>query len=369
MPDGEGRAQGPAHNLIIGQEDQGHGAVDVAVVSRYAEGWHVYAEAGWPGVVPILTTYKGQPTDGKFPPPAGYTGKAGVYPTRDQMTAWASRPDLFGNIALRAPDDVIGLDCDAYGDKHGDQTMLNCIEAWGELPPTWRSSSRELDPDEMAGWDSGIFWYRVPAGLHWLSKLPGGDVEVIQHGHRYAVVWPSVHPSVRQYRWWNLDADDSDPDTALPDGTVPRPSDFPDLPAGWVDGLNVAQVDTASAVDLGEAAGWLTEDEPCQAVAKILDAWTGSSRHDTAMSLQVKILRHGEQGHRGTLAAWDTLHSLFVDAVTGDGTRTATAAESEWSDLAAGAPGQIRNRTHPMRRGCCPRVMTVDLTTRTAVMT
>jgi hypothetical protein len=331
--------------------------------------WRQYVDAGWRGPIPIATTWRGAPSDGKFPPAAGYTGRRryGTWPTVEDMATWAAQPHRWSNIALRPPDDVIGLDVDAYDAKRGDQTMAECVARWGELPPTWRSSSRDLDPDEMAGWDSGVYWYRVPAGLVWPGKLPGGDVEIIQHGHRYAVVWPSVHPSGRTYRWWNLDEGDD----FCPSSLIPGPSDFPHLPAAWTAGLTKGEtvgrrpgvVVNERMDDHGaEARRWLTPGEPCQAVVRVLDLFGPASRHDGMVQAQVRLLRLGEQGHRGVRAALDTLESMFVDAVTADGSRTASLAADEWQRALNDAPAVIvgQGLTPAARRGCCPTVMTLD---------
>jgi hypothetical protein len=106
--------------------------------------------------------------------------------------------------------------------------------------------------------------------------------------------------------------------------------------------------------DIGDARQWLTPGEPCQAVARVLAEFNGTSRHDTMLAAQVRLLRLGEQGHRGVLAGLDTLESLFVDAVTADGSRTPALAADEWQRALNGAPRQIRARTPKERRGCCP---------------
>jgi hypothetical protein len=340
---GEGRAQGPAHR-IDHHEDQGHG-------TPYTEGWTIYLDAGWTGPIPIARSWRGEPSDGKFPPAAGFTGRrnAGIWPTVERMAEWAAEPHRWGNLALRMPDDVIGFDCDAYDGKHGDRTMDGAEERWGELPATWRSSSRGLDPDEFAGWDSGIYFYRVPSGLQWPGKLPGGDVEVIQHGHRYAIVWPSVHPSGRLYRWWD------DYGEEMTTGIVPSPVDFPDLPASWVAGLAGGEMTVAAPVDLGEAQGWATEGIPCQAVRTALAGSMGGSRHGTALRLQVKLLRLGEQGHQGVRSALLDLRLDFLAGVTMDGSRTVGEAATEWDDMLTGAAAQITSRTPEGRKGCCIR--------------
>ena len=209
----------------------------------------------------------------------------------------------------------------------------------------------------------------MPAGLVWPGKLPGGDVEIIQHGHRYAVVWPSRHPSGRLYVWWDPE-DYSD----TPAQWVPKIKELEELPAAWVAGLT--QGKTASRRpgvvvndrmrDHGpDARQWLTPGEPCQAVIRVLDHFGPASRHDTMVQAQVRLLRLGEQGHRGVRAALDTLESMFVEAVTADGSRDPALAEDEWRRALNDAPAVIvaQGLTHPMRRGCCmevPRLLTGD---------
>jgi hypothetical protein len=121
-------------------------------------------------------------------------------------------------------------------------------------------------------------------------------------------------------------------------------------------GLNTVQVyDSAmeAPVVLGEAAGWLTEGDRCQAMEKALGKYKTSARHNTTLETQVAILRLGEQGHRGGRAAWDRLRSTFLADVTSDGSRTSEEAEREWSDMASGAPKRVVGRTRPEDYGCC----------------
>ncbi|MGH7866834.1 MAG: bifunctional DNA primase/polymerase, partial [Candidatus Dormibacteraceae bacterium] len=96
-------------------------------------------------------------------------------------------------------------------------------------PDTWITTSR------ADGTGSGIRIFRVPEGVHWRSKLfdnegNDGNIEIIQHGHRYVMVWPSVHPKTKQiYTWYG------------PGWTQalqpPRPRDFAALPQAWVNYL------------------------------------------------------------------------------------------------------------------------------------
>ena len=139
----------------------------------------------------------------------------------EQVRRWI-RSDPAGNIALRLPDGVIGIDLDLYPDPTKDHPAVERLAAWdalvsslGPLPESPRATSRN---DGI----SGIRLYRVPAGWKAAGILPvapvcvghplldgrearPGDLvspgEVIQHHHRYLVAPPSVHPSGRRYRW------------------------------------------------------------------------------------------------------------------------------------------------------------------------
>jgi hypothetical protein len=58
------------------------------------------------GVLPL-------PPRAKKHPPGGYTGKDGVYPDDQKIEEWRNRW-VNGNIALRMPGDVLGIDVDDY---------------------------------------------------------------------------------------------------------------------------------------------------------------------------------------------------------------------------------------------------------------
>lgn len=158
----------------------------------------LYRAAGWRGTLPL-------PYGRKTPPPDGFTGAAGAWPSEADVHAWIE-DDRPRNIALRLPPGVIGLDIDAYDGRPGAETLAALERKLGRLPPTWRSSSRDDDPH------SGIRFYRVPEGVTGMWAGPG--IDVIRYAHRYAVVWPSVHPSGRVYRWYR------------PDGTVAAPGEM-----------------------------------------------------------------------------------------------------------------------------------------------
>jgi len=180
----------------------------------YGEAAELYRNAGWQGVLPIV---------GKRMAPTGYTGYNGAWPTDAVIDDWVNvRGDE--NIGLRMPDDIIGIDVDAYDGRKGLETItwwesqLDCV-----LPLSPRSSARTDG--------SGIRFFRVPPGLNWKSDLgTGSNVEIIRFGHRFAMVWPSVHPDINEmYRWLAPD------NTVLDD--IPGMGEFPALPDEWVAGL------------------------------------------------------------------------------------------------------------------------------------
>jgi hypothetical protein len=181
-----------------------------------------YLTGGWTSVLPL-------PTGQKFPPAKGWTGKDAPWPDEDQHRQWAEQHED-GNLALRLPPGVLGIDVDAYGDKHGDETLAKLEAEHGPLPETWISSSRD---DGV----SGIRLYRVPEGLTWKNQP---DIEVIHAGHRYVVAWPSVHPNGGTYRW-NRPG-------------VPVMAELPELPPAWVKALTETRQTPALAqpVDLDD---------------------------------------------------------------------------------------------------------------------
>jgi AAA domain/Bifunctional DNA primase/polymerase, N-terminal len=176
-----------------------------------------YFEAGWPGPLPL-------PANAKRDPPKGFTGLDGDWPSRPDIQAWLDNGASNGNICLRLPKTVIGIDVDMYDGKAGRATLTEMEAKWGQLPDTWMSSSRQDG--------SGIRFYGVPEGAHWPS-VPGPGIEIIQYGHRYAVVSPSIHPNGGQYRWMSVDG-------VLFD-SIPTLAALTPLPLSWVQGLSTLQ--------------------------------------------------------------------------------------------------------------------------------
>lgn len=302
-------------------------AEEGSVQGPYEQAAKDYRAQGWLDVLPL-------PAGQKSHPPTGFTGKrfAHISPTDDQILTWIKSRGS-GNVALRMPADVLGIDVDAYGDKDGGGTLAKAIASFGPLPDTWRVTSRDDGT-------SGIRFYRVPQGLQWPNQV-GPGIETIHRGHRYAVVWPSLHPEGRTYRWIG-------PDGMTSIGAGPSPMILPELPVAWVQGLTHGQAalpatehSDANAEEMAVAyQDWSTPGTPCALVnAKMheIDAAISGrlgSRHDAVRDTMLGLLRLGQTGHSGVGYAIDKAGRDFVDAVGRD--RGMTTADLEWRRMLLG---------------------------------
>ena len=164
------------------------------------------------------------PKGKKGPPPKGRTGRDGtdLTPKEIETTEWD------GNLGTRCPIGVVGIDVDHYPPKWGMSHLerhLGC-----KLTRTYASSGREAP--------SGIYWYRVPARYGDLEGQPCKGVEIIQHHHRYAVVFPSRVKDEeydRRYKWWDMDGREMD--------GPPSVDDLPQLPFHIVKQLAKGEAD------------------------------------------------------------------------------------------------------------------------------
>ncbi|MEY2433088.1 MAG: hypothetical protein QOC92_2813 [Acidimicrobiaceae bacterium] len=299
------------------QDDQKHVQPNTVVGSAagYASLSREYQRKGW-HPVPLQA---GQ----KWPPPPGYTGKARVTPSGADIEAWSEdRPN--DNIAIVMPDGVIGIDIDHYGEKTGGDTIAQHEARLGQLPRTWRSSSRPDDPV------SGIRFYRVPPGWTGAGALDGGGVEVVQPHHRYAVVSPSIHPEGREYAWLDANAHPCE---------IPNVWDLPHLPQVWVDDLHKALGETSdNALEL-TIDEILTDGEPDERVAARLAEALGAlegrkgSRHDNTRDNVLTLMRFGKEGHPGVRAALQQLGDAHVAAVWQDRPRGKAEAIKGFHDM------------------------------------
>lgn len=301
----------------------------------YRDAAPIYRAAGWSGVLPI-------PYGTKKLLAKGWTGHNGQWPSGADIQAWLDDPALDaggGNIALRLPPDVIGIDVDAYAGKNGAASFTARLQQWGPLPPTWISTARD---DGV----SGIRLFRVPDGLRWPGQA-GEHIEIIQVGHRYLVVSPSLNPdSGTRYRW------------IRPDGIVstapPGPDDLPELPIPWILGLTGGEAaEDATHADLApsDVQAWIVahhRNGMCRAtiavLAKLLGELHTGSAHE-ALRRTFGLCRLAEQGHTGLADALVQVRAAFHAEATRTGRRGTVRsdddAEQEWRRSLAGAVRRV----------------------------
>lgn len=288
--------------------------------ATYAMALRAYKAQDWRGVLPL-------PPRSKMPPPTGFTGANGHWPSIADEYDFAEIAPPDANIGLRLPPGVIGLDVDDYDGKHGWDNLLDL--KLSPLPPTWRSSARDIP--------SGIYLYHVPIEARLVGQA-APHVETIQNHHRFMVVWPSVHETGRQYLWYT------------PTGEVanrpPCEADLPDLPADWLahltDGTPDALLRPAPLVEAHYEPTWspavravLTDAE--NAVRHGLEG----SRHDVTMRWCMKLCRLEAEGAAGSTAALSFLRNTFVDHVD----RPAAVAIAEFARMVNGARSKVATTT------------------------
>jgi len=319
----------------------------------YTESARAYFEAGW-SPIPLPFEQK-SPVPDQFP--AGtkqmFTGVGGVYVTEEHLKVWLSAKGRAnagklsyppGNVALRLPPGVIGVDVDAYGDKKGAETLQAAELEWGALPPTWVTTSKD---DGV----SGIRLFRIPEGLKWPGQLPqGGGVELLRWDHRYCVVGPSIHDRTKRTYGWFREVEEGDDGgyvmRASPDEFPDAPGDIPWLPTEWVEGLTQGQEfradDVDESLDGDRLRKWLGErndpDSPCAHMRKMQTRWSVSVQkgsddggaHDEMRDAIWGALNDAKAGHAGVIKVLAHMKNVFLEAVKN---RRADegAAKSEWA--------------------------------------
>lgn len=318
----------------------------------------LYRRVGWSGTLAL-------PTRKKAAPPDGFTGHDGRWPTDDDLSEWR-REGSRTNIAIRMPPFVLGIDFDCYAPKRGAATRAELVAQYGELPPTWRSTSRgPNDPSYIA-------WFRIPHDIDNWPSTAGPDVELIRHAHRYAVVWPSVHPEGRIYQWVRPDGTVADP------GEIPPPSELAALPASWVEGLtgvnprngkrDANHVRPGSRAERraaeAEAREWinaLPKGEPCAYVGRLAaDVMAAARResgnaYDHTRDAVFALLRAGETGHHGVRRVLLQARAEYV-ATVADTRGGESVALGEFERFTLDGAAKIRaNPGTRAGRGCdCP---------------
>jgi hypothetical protein len=149
---------------------------------------------------------------------AGATGYNGVV-TAQKVEQWTA-DFAAAHIALRA-DGWLGIDVDCYKGKTGDIQLAELEAELGPLPKTVSSTSRGEESK------SRIYFYRVEQDVPRRGKA-APDIEVVHKFHRYAVVFPSIHPDTREdYNWYGLAGE------FLSEEGPPPVAELPLLPEAW----------------------------------------------------------------------------------------------------------------------------------------
>lgn len=278
-----------------------------------------YRRAGWPTPFPVAAGEK-------FPPVTGCTGEAPSVEEADRNAeaAWNEIPNGEArNMGLRMPADVIALDVDDYEKKHGAAALAELTEKLGALPPTYSSTRRGAESPARQ------LFFLVPAGVKW-SSVAGPGIDVLQHTHRYAVVWPSVVDG-DMYRWYTPAGE------LMAEGEIPAVEDLPELPAPWVDALKRGEVTGAprpgKSLSRPAALKWLAENvrnaEGSTTGRLALTEWTSGaladrfnpdncgSRHDEMVSLTRVMIRTAlETDAEGLLSLLERTRTAFYGAYT-----------------------------------------------------
>lgn len=245
-------------------------------ITGYTKAVNVYRERGWEGTLPL-------PKDKKHPPPRGFTGDGAPFPSMQDLTAWMAEFEQ-GNLGLRLPKGIVGIDVDSYGNKPGGLSFHELLAELGPLPSTWISTARYGLGDTT----SGIRFYRAGEDVKFKGN-PKSGIEIIQHHHRYACVWPSWNPKVDAYYvWYGPDGRETDP---------PAVHELPLLPPEWVEGLRARTDEEKKGV------GWDGADGPgdlkgVDGYAKLTERYiqrvhSGASCHDTALALGNQLRDNG----------------------------------------------------------------------------
>lgn len=287
------------------------------MTAPYATGAPVYAALGFTGLFPV---------DGKRPALAGVTGRAGIHSTPEQ---YAGPEALEGfarlNLGWHLPPGYVGIDVDAYEGKEGASTLAALEAQLCPLPATVSSTARGPGL-------SRIHLFRVPENTELAGVLEAQhgdgtrtrDVEVVQAHHRYAVVWPSVHPGTGGvYRWYR-------PDGSPLEGP-PSLEQVAALPGPWLERFGKSPEGRSEGLGEGEAhfRSVYTSSSFPDALTSALGRFSAAagSRHDSMLTTLHQCAREAAAGAYPAALAFDRCRALWDAATEG------MDRDREFSDL------------------------------------
>jgi phage/plasmid-associated DNA primase len=288
-----------------------------------------YLDKGWLG--PMALPYRM-----KEPPQTGVTGHIGKYPVPEQFKKWLKLGKQNIALALReigSDFQLVALDVDSgYPDKSGRikegwQTLQDLEAKLGTLPATWICSARAAGGNKF----SGQRFFKMSAEFY-IRKDAGTDIECISRGHRYSVVFPSLHPNGEMYCWYKSDVDGT-VDIASGEVSVPNVNDLPELPDAWVDYLTqgkTTKIFKAEAMDtnssIPEIVQWAENTfynfsgEVCRFTQQQLDRQLakiaqGGDAHKPLVNAHYELLNLALEGHHGINTAIDIYEEEWKNLV------------------------------------------------------
>lgn len=295
----------------------------------YAAAAPSYRAAGWMQVIPL-------PEGRKTPPPSGFTGRSRKPVTDEQMQLW-SQSDPTANTGIVIPEGVLVLDIDAEQGHQvkadGAKGISELSQELGALPATWSSTSHGIDSPARH------LFYKVPEGLAWKGGAIEG-VDILQPGHRYSVVWPSIHPSGEMYCWYTPSGSTT--------SQIPHISDLATLPWKWVDYLRKPEHTTPKPAfnTLISRETGTYDTRMCKAINTFLNKTLSNpaskgSRHDTTLQAVWALVNFAQEGHRGALDAINQLKPRFIAEIAPDRPGKEREAAREWAAILSGAMEKV----------------------------
>ncbi|MBS5559103.1 MAG: AAA family ATPase, partial [Bifidobacterium longum] len=182
-------------------------------------------------------------------------------------------------------------------------------------------------------------FYKVPEGLAWKGGAIEG-VDILQPGHRYSVVWPSIHPSGEMYCWYTPSGSTT--------SQIPHISDLATLPWKWVDYLRKPEHTTpkpAFNTLISHETGTY-DTRMCKAINTFLNKTLSNpaskgSRHDTTLQAVWALVNFAQEGHRGALDAINQLKPRFIAEIAPDRPGKEREAAREWAAILSGAMEKV----------------------------
>lgn len=295
----------------------------------YAAAAPLYRAAGWMQVIPL-------PEGRKTPPPSGFTGRSRKPVTDEQVQVW-SQATPNANTGIVIPEGVLVLDIDAAQGHQvkadGAKGISELSQELGMLPATWSSTAHGIDSPARH------LFYKVPEGLAWKGGAIEG-VDILQPGHRYSVVWPSIHPSGEMYCWYTPSGSTT--------SQIPHISDLATLPWKWVDYLRKPEHTTpkpAFNTLISHETGTY-DTRMCKAINTFLNKTLSNpaskgSRHDTTLQAVWALVNFAQEGHRGALDAINQLKPRFIAEIAPDRPGKEREAAREWAAILSGAMEKV----------------------------